>query len=274
MNIDESEIPLSEPMRRAWLDSDQRSVVYRKGDVVLRETGPWAKSVHAFLRHLESVGFDGAPKIVGSGFADDGRETLSFVQGEVIDPKPFDVVGVETLGRMVRSLHDASASFEIEDDSIWPPFFGRDLGGPNRIISHCDLSPWNVVSIDGSPNGLIDWEYAGPIDPRVELAQTAWLNIRLFSDDIASVENLPPVEERAEHLRVFLDAYGLSSSDRKGFFNTMLELVLCDTAYQADEAGITRDSNDQEALWGLTWRARSGAWLVRHSEIFERVILG
>ena len=273
MNNSEPEIPLSEPMRRAWLDSDERSIVYRKGDVVLRETGPWAKSVHAFLRHLESVGFDGAPKIVGSGFADDGRETLSFVQGEVINPKPFDVEGVEALGRMIRSLHDASASFEIEDDSLWPPFFGRDLGGPDRIISHCDVAPWNVVSVDGLPAGLIDWEDAGPVDPLVELAQAAWLNLRLFSDDIADVEKLSPVEERAEHLRLFLDAYGLSASDREGFFNTMLEFVMCDTAYQADEAGITNDSNDQEALWGLAWRARSGAWLVRHREIFERTIL-
>ena len=170
MNNSEPEIPLSEPMRRAWLDSDERSIVYRKGDVVLRETGPWAKSVHAFLRHLESVGFDGAPKIVGSGFADDGRETLSFVQGEVINPKPFDVEGVEALGRMIRSLHDASASFEIEDDSLWPPFFGRDLGGPDRIISHCDVAPWNVVSVDGLPAGLIDWEYAGMNDPMYDLA--------------------------------------------------------------------------------------------------------
>jgi hypothetical protein len=274
MNLNGPEIPLSRPMRRGWLNSDERSTVYRRGDIVIRETGPWASSVHSFLRHLESAGFEGAPKVVGDGFAEDGRETLSFIQGEVINPTPWNAEGIETLGRMIRELHDASASFSPEEDTLWRPFFGRDLGGPDRIISHCDISPWNVVSVDGLPAGLIDWEYAGAVDPRVELAQAGWLNIRLFSDDIANVEKLPPVEQRAEHLRMFIDAYGLADSDRKNFLNLIVDFVMCDTAYQADEAGITKESDDPEPLWGLTWRARSGAWLVRNREIFERAIQG
>jgi len=44
--------------------------------------------------------------------------------------------------------------------------------------------------------------------------------------------------------------------------------VMCDTAYQADEAGITKNSDDPEPLCGLAWRARSWAWLVRNREIF------
>ncbi len=55
MTHDEAEIPLSEPMRRAWLSSEERSVVYRKGDVVVRESGSWAASVHSLLRHLENA---------------------------------------------------------------------------------------------------------------------------------------------------------------------------------------------------------------------------
>jgi hypothetical protein len=35
------------------------------GDTVRRPTGPWSPGVHALLRHLETVGFDGAPR--GSG---------------------------------------------------------------------------------------------------------------------------------------------------------------------------------------------------------------
>ena len=272
MNSSEHEIPLSKPVRRAWLDSDERSTVYRRGDVVLRDTGPWASSVHSFLRHLEPVGFEGAPKVVGGGIAEDGRETLSFIQCEVINPTPWNTECIETLGRMIRELHDASASFEYDEYMLWPPFYGRDLGGPDRIISHCDIASWNVVSVDGLPAGLIDWEYVGPVDPLVELAQAGWLNIRLFSDDIAEAENLPPVEQRAEHLRRFIDAYGLATSDRKNFFNLIVDFVMCDAAYQADEAGITKNSDDPEPLWGLAWRARSGAWLVRNREIFERAI--
>ena len=32
-----------------------RTVVYRRGSVVIRETGPWTPAVHALLRHLEEV---------------------------------------------------------------------------------------------------------------------------------------------------------------------------------------------------------------------------
>ncbi|BCJ57962.1 hypothetical protein Jiend_13840 [Micromonospora endophytica] len=37
------------------------STVVRVGDTVRRNVGPWTPSVHALLRHLEYVGFTGAP---------------------------------------------------------------------------------------------------------------------------------------------------------------------------------------------------------------------
>lgn len=53
--------------------------VYRRGDVVIRDTGPWAGTVHALLRHLEDVGFGGTPRLVGAGFDERGRETLVYI---------------------------------------------------------------------------------------------------------------------------------------------------------------------------------------------------
>ena len=38
------------------------STVVRVGDTVRRNAGPWTPSVHALLRHLEYVGFTGAPR--------------------------------------------------------------------------------------------------------------------------------------------------------------------------------------------------------------------
>ncbi|MDA1278577.1 MAG: aminoglycoside phosphotransferase family protein [Chloroflexi bacterium] len=166
----------------------------------MRETGPWAASVHSFLRHLARVGFSAAPEVVGTGFADDGRETLGYIAGEVINPRPWASDAFVVLGKMLRELHDASSTFVQPADAVWPPFFGRALGGPHQIVSHCDFAPWNIVSQGGVPIGLIDWEYAGPIDPLVELAQAAWLNVRLFSDDIAEIEGLPSLRDRADQL--------------------------------------------------------------------------
>lgn len=70
-----------------------------------------------------------------------------------------------------------------------------------------------------------------------------------------------------------LDAYGLSKAHRRGFFDLMIEYVVHETAFQADEAGITPDSDDHEPLWGLAWRARSGAWLLRNRTTIESGIL-
>lgn len=273
MSNHEDEIPLSKPMRRAWLDTSERSVVHQRGNVVLRETGPWATSVHSLLRHLEEVGFAHSPRVVGSGFASDGRETLSFIEGEVIDPKPWSLEGAVAIGRLLRELHNAVASYRPLAGAIWPPWFGRELGGPDRIISHCDVAPWNIVAIKGLPVGIIDWEYAGPVDPLIELAQTCWLNARLFSDDVADRENLPPLAGRAHQFGAIVDAYGLSVGQRRGLFDLIIEFVVHDTAFQADEAGVTPETTDQEALWGLAWRARSGAWLLSNRKVIEGAIL-
>ncbi len=158
-------------MRRAWLADDKRSAVYRRGDIVIRETGPWGETIHALLRHLEEVGFEGAPRVAGSGFESDGRETLTYIEGEVIDPSPWTVEGAAAVGTLVRRLHDATASFRPPDDALWPPWWGRSLGGSERIVSHCDIAPWNIVSRRRIPVALIDWELAGPVDPLVDLAQ-------------------------------------------------------------------------------------------------------
>jgi hypothetical protein len=37
----------------------------RRGSDLLRPVGPWTPAVHEYLKHLESVGFHGAPRVVG-----------------------------------------------------------------------------------------------------------------------------------------------------------------------------------------------------------------
>ena len=54
--------------------------VERVGDTMRRSTGPWTPAVHALLRHLEAVGFEGAPRVLGSD--DQGREVLTFIEGD------------------------------------------------------------------------------------------------------------------------------------------------------------------------------------------------
>src|SRR5687768_10848530 len=64
----------------------QPSSVFRKGDVVYRNAGHWTPAVHALLRYLEAVGFEGAPRLVGTGLDAEGREMLTYIPGEFTQP--------------------------------------------------------------------------------------------------------------------------------------------------------------------------------------------
>ncbi|WP_216327490.1 phosphotransferase [Deinococcus aestuarii] len=248
--------------------------VYRCGDTVVKETGPWAASVHALLGHLQDNGFQGAPRVVGTGFDAQGREILTYIEGEFTHPGPWSLEGAAAVGTLLRQLHDVTASFHPPRDAVWFPWFGRALGEGARVIGHGDVAPWNIVARQGRPVALIDWERAGPVDPRVELAQACWLNAKLHDDLVAELEGLPPLRERARQLRAMVDAYGLSAAQRRGFVELMIEFVVHDTANEADEARIGPEGGaaTPKLLWGLAWRARAAAWLCRHRRVLENAL--
>jgi Phosphotransferase enzyme family len=250
-----------------------RTTVHRRGNVVIRDTGPWTPAVHALLRHLEEVGFAAAPRLVGPGLDQDGRETLTFIEGSFTQPGPWSLDGAAALGALLRDLHRATNSFRPPADAVWFPWHGRDLGGPDKVIGHCDVAPWNIVARDGLPVALIDWETAGPVDPLVELAQLCWLNAKLYDDIVAGLEQLPPLADRARQLAAIVDAYGLPARQRRGFLDQIIEFAICDTAWEADDAAITPETAQHPiALWAMAWRARSAAWMIRHRAALEAVL--
>ncbi|MGN6794652.1 MAG: phosphotransferase [Streptosporangiaceae bacterium] len=259
--------------RDVKLSGGGRTAVHRRGDVVLRDTGPWTPAVHALLRHLEAAGFAAAPRLVGSGIDADGREMLTFIEGEFTQPGPWNIDAAAALGQLLRDLHRATSTFRPERGAVWFPWHGRHLGGPARVIGHCDVAPWNIVARDGMPVGLIDWEFAGPVDPFVELAQLCWLNAKLHDDIVAELEGLPPLAERARQLAAIVDGYGLAARRRAGFVTTLIEFAITDTAWEADDAGVTPDMTSHPiACWAMAWRARSAAWMIRHRPALESAL--
>ena len=65
--------------------------------------------MHALLRHLEDVGFAAAPRVIGSGLDQDGREVLTFIDGEFTQPGPWSMDGAAAVGGLLRDLHRAAA---------------------------------------------------------------------------------------------------------------------------------------------------------------------
>jgi Phosphotransferase enzyme family len=250
----------------------ERKRVQRAGDAMLRPAAPWTPAVHALLRHLEMVGFAGAPRVVGAGIDRTGQEMVEFVPGDVAHDRIWSEEGVHQLGRMLRDLHEAAASFRPPPQAVWQNSFLRS-SGPGTVISHGDVAPWNVVVRQGQPVALIDWELAGPVDHLNELAHTGWLNARLFDEGVEDVPDLPSVEQRIHQLRIFADGYELPARSRRELARRVVDVAILSAASDAVEAKITAESSEAGWLaWGVAWRARSAAWLVRHRDLLDRAL--
>jgi hypothetical protein len=87
-------------------------LVVRVGPHVLRPSTPHSGSIHAFLRAVRQAGFEGASLPVG--IAEDGRERLVFIDGEVpLAPYPDwsqSDTALASIARLLRGLHDSTVS--------------------------------------------------------------------------------------------------------------------------------------------------------------------
>ena len=251
--------------------------VRESGGVVFRSPGPQSATVLALLHHLANVGFDAAPVPVGDGFAPDGRETLTFIEGESPQPHPWDDEGAWRIGELLAELHRATSSFEPPMEPTWRPWFARHLGGEHPVIGHGDLGPWNVLARDGMPVALIDWDNAGPVDAVWELAHVAWLNAQLVDDDVAERVGLGDAVARARQVGLIVDGYGLGHRDRYGFVDKLAEMAIRSARQEAIDYAVTADSeafggDGFPVLWAIAWRTRSAAWILDHRDLLAEAL--
>lgn len=258
------------------LEGGWQTTVTRRGDVVYRSSGPQSRTVLAFLAHLRDQGFEAAPRPIGSGFDPDGREQLAFIPGASPQPNPWSDEAVWQVGQLLRRLHEASLSF-APDAPTWRPWFARDLPGSTPVIGHGDLGPWNILAVDGAPMAFIDWDNAGPVDARWELAEAAWLNAQLHDDDVAASNGLGSADDRARQLGLILDGYGMARADRNGFVDQMIEFAVRSVReeavrYQVGPTTVSPDPDGYPLLWAVAWRARSAVWMLDHRATLETAI--
>lgn len=194
-----------------WADAP----VVRVGDTVRRRVGPWTAAVHELLRHLESVGFGSAPRVLG--IDGEGREVLSYVEG--VDGRRgrrFDDVTLTLEARLLREFHDAVASFVPPSSARWRAGswqYRPGLGDAQKlVVCHNDVAPYNVVYESGRPVALIDWDFAGPAPVEWDVAYAAWRFVPLYPDDVCRKLGCNP-DSRALRLRTFCEAYRLLERD-------------------------------------------------------------
>jgi hypothetical protein len=139
--------------------------VVRVGDTVRRVPVTTSETPRQVLEHLEAVGFDGAPRYLGVD--DRGRQTLAYIDGEVAGrPWPAwtrDESRLRSLGALVRRLDDAMAPLGVPGWALAAQE-ADPVGIPPSptLVGHLDITPENVVFVDGVARALIDFDLAAP----------------------------------------------------------------------------------------------------------------
>jgi len=247
-----------------------RGLVLRVGDTVRRPSPAGAGGVHALLRHLEDVGFDGAPRYHGED--EEGREVLGFIDGDVpIAPSPAWALTDDALASvavLLRRYHEAVRSFDPTAHE-WPTTVPSPYRG--RLVTHNDPNLDNVVFRNGHAVALIDFDLASPgsVIWDTALAARLWVPLRDPSD---VPRDLVP---RAGHrLRLFADAYGLSRSERR----RMASAVLTTHAWCYDiiRAGAEQGRPGYQHYWTPSAQehdARGRRWLESNLETLTTALL-
>ena len=180
--------------------------VSRRGDEVLRRSGPWTPGVHRLLRLHADAGIEETPRPLGH--TEDGRERLSYLHGTVPSyPMPEWVWTDDVLddaARLLRRLHDASVPLAGSTQGWRSP-----VRQPAEVVCHNDFAPYNLVFDDGRLTGVIDFDYCSP-GPR--LWDLAYLAYRIAPLTGALDTEPFSAPERAERAQRLLVAYGSAAS--------------------------------------------------------------
>jgi hypothetical protein len=236
-------------------------LVTRVGDTVRRPQSATSPATHALLEHLERVGFDAAPRLLG--IDERGREVLSYIPGEAaIEPHPDWALTDEALvsvAELLRRFHDAVASFDPAGHR-WPPTVPAPFRG--GLICHNDPNLDNVIFAGGRAVALIDFDLAGPGSRAWDVACAArlWAPLRADPDVPATLAG-----RSLERLRLFADAYGLPQRERARVVEALPSAQ--EWCYDVVRAAVARGHETFGQAWqhGVGSRAdRTRDWLSSH----------
>jgi len=177
-----------------------------ESDVIAKPAARWSAAVADLLDWFESAGFPGAPRARGIR---NGLAFTSYVAGSTCTvplPSWLDSSALLRLGRLIRNAHDASMGAQTNH----PWMVGRLEVRPGEVVLHRDIGPGNVVWRHARPVGLIDWDFAEPGAPIVDLALTAVNLCGLVPPERAAAGGIDPdtVPSRIEAL---VEGYGKHS---------------------------------------------------------------
>lgn len=251
--------------------------VVRVGDTVRRPMGPHSELVHEVLKHLEEADVECAPWFLGVD--DQGREILTFVEGDVAGrPWPSWVADPDrgvSVARLLRRLDDALIELGLPDDTAvksWPSGAPEPVGPVASFLGHRDVTPENVVFRDDQAVAIIDFDLLRP-SSRVDEV----VNLLLWWAGWMAPEDRAPVfdgVDPGERGRLLVHAYGLSEEDREWVVRAAI------SAAQQSWHMMKQRAEELGGGWARMWdegagdqiRRREG-WLVAEQKSLHRAIV-
>ena len=265
-DLDTTEVPL--------IGGDMTEGVVRVGRTVRRPVRPHTPAVHALLRHLEAVGFEGAPRALGVDARH--REVLTYLPGVVARrPLPGFATADSTLASLAElqlRYHHAIAGFEAPDWARWDGEVTLFVDGPPEIICHCDVNLENVIFRAGpeglQPYAFIDFDLARPGTRLVDIIQT----LRYWAP-IADPADRDPALRDADatgRIALFCEAYGLSYTERARLVPVASRWLRRSRATIAQRARMSGGAWTRMLDAGVHHRLlRSAVWLERNRPEIE-----
>ncbi|MDQ2835242.1 MAG: phosphotransferase [Acidobacteriota bacterium] len=233
--------------------------VLRIGDTVRKPATSATTSVEAFLEHLHRAGFLAAPRTLGRD--PQGRHVLEYIPGETVST-PLPDEDLRRVGRLIRQLHTAAASFTPPPGAQWNVAIKPDA---ETLICHHDLAPWNLVR-NGSGLFFIDWDGSGPGSPLWDLAYALQSFVPLASGTEPTLA--------AARLRTFADAYGLNRTQREQLPQKLTDRTwaMCHLLERGAETGEQPWARLHAEGHAIYW-SQSAKYVEQHVELWAHALL-
>lgn len=260
------------------LGGDVTEGLVRIGDSVRRPRSPESALVETLLTFLERSGFDGSPRFLGIDAQ--GRQVLSFVPGQVAGrPWPewiADDERIASVARLVRRFDDAMQPFGVPEG--WatrqladPPGMPASIAGPPQFVGHMDITPENVVFVDGRAKALIDFDMARPTDRVGEVGNLLlwWAPLMPAVDREQAVRDVDPVARAA----LLVDEYGLAADDRQRIVPVARNAA--ELAWHLMRNRAARLGGGWQRMWGEGVGdriLRRQQWLAEHEDELHRAV--
>lgn len=216
--------------------------VVRVGETVRK---PWIDNTPVVQDYLGAVRASGVDVPKPLGRDQHGRQMLEYIRGDLaIDQLPLGDEDLLRVGRIIRSIHDASESYPVPGPDAWEMLLPAD--DPD-LMCHNDLAPWNLIM--GDRWVFIDWDGAGPSTRLWDLAYAAQSFGLLFAGQ--------PVREAAVRLRAVVDGYEANQALREALPEAMTKrtFAMYELLRSSSESGFQPWADMYVNGHGEHWRA-------------------